>query len=488
MERKCKHNSAPLFEALVKHWEQNPISLHVPGHKHGRFFSSEGKKWFSSILSLDATELNDLDDLHHPEGPIFQAQELAADAFKADESHFLVGGSTVGNIALLLSVCGQGDKIIIQRNAHKSVFHAILLSRAQPVYIRPQIEADWGIATSILVEDLKKLLEEHKDVRAVFLTNPNYYGMGIFLDKVAEVVHSYGIPLLVDEAHGAHFGFAKELPPRGIESGADGVVQSTHKMLSAMTMGAMLHIKGNRINRDLVKEWLTILQSSSPSFPIMASLDLARKEAVQMGEEGFCKAVGYADHLRSFLNQWNEWFYIPSPNEKRKTYDYIDPLKITIVLKRGITGFQLQRRLEELGIYVELADVHLLLMVLSPGIQEAEMDRICKIFNKIMDQIEQEKGKWFHSFHFPSQTFFSGNPVIPPYKVKTSPVKSVPLTEAIGKIAGEMVIPYPPGVPVITLGEIIERDVVEHIMKLREQGMRFQGISDPHVKNIRVLI
>uniref|UniRef100_UPI000A528DA5 aminotransferase class I/II-fold pyridoxal phosphate-dependent enzyme n=1 Tax=Paenibacillus dakarensis TaxID=1527293 RepID=UPI000A528DA5 len=285
---------APLVEALLAYRNHAAKSFHVPGHKNGKAYDGiEEARILHDVMKIDVTEISGTDDLHHPEGVIREAQELAADCFGAEESFFLVGGSTSGNLAMVLTVCQQpGDILLLQRNVHKSVLNGLMLAGARAVFLEPEIDKDSGLAVTPSVETIKAAIAAYPDARGVLLTSPNYYGMSCDLKPIAELCHAYHIPLLVDEAHGAHFGMHPDLPEGALSSGADVAVQSTHKMLAAMTMGAMLHVQGPFINRGLLRQRLAMVQSSSPSYPVMASLDLARRMLHAQGASAF--TAGFA--------------------------------------------------------------------------------------------------------------------------------------------------------------------------------------------------
>ncbi|WP_158702797.1 aminotransferase class I/II-fold pyridoxal phosphate-dependent enzyme, partial [Paenibacillus faecalis] len=280
---------APLIEALLTYKNKANISFHVPGHKNGKVYDGiQDAELFSEVMKIDVTEISGTDDLHHPEGVIREAQLLAADCFGAEESFFLVGGSTAGNLAMVLTVCSQpGDLILLQRNVHKSVLNGLMLAGARAVFLEPQIDEYSGLAVMPSQETVRAALAAYPEAKAVFVTSPNYYGMGSDLKELADLCHANEVPLLVDEAHGAHYGMHPDLPESALSCGADGVVQSTHKMLSAMTMGSMLHVQGRLLDRSLLRQRLAMVQSSSPSYPVMASLDLARRLLHAQGPGAF---------------------------------------------------------------------------------------------------------------------------------------------------------------------------------------------------------
>ncbi len=282
---------APLYEAVIAHASKGAVSFHVPGHKSAKGAAGAGSDTLSGVMSIDFTEIAGLDDLHHPQGAIMEAQQLAAQCFGADATFFLVGGSTVGNMAMILSVCEPGELLLVQRNVHKSVIHGLMLAGARAVFLPPRRDTQTVQLVGVEPEAVSKALDLYPEAKGILVSNPNYYGLGMELKQLAELAHRHDKPLLVDEAHGAHYGFHPLLPASAISCGADVVVQSTHKMLSAMTMGAMLHVKGNRVEQGLLRQRLVMLQSSSPSYPIMASLDLSRMQMHTAGRESIQRGL-----------------------------------------------------------------------------------------------------------------------------------------------------------------------------------------------------
>ncbi len=361
---------APLYEMLVRHAECNPGSLHVPGHQYGKALDKlpdSVREDFSRMMRLDVTELSVTDDLHHPEGAILEAQRLAAQLFGAQETFFLVGGSTVGNLALLLSHCKRDDIVITQRNVHKSIINGLALSGARAVFAAPQIDKDSGLATVPSLAQLEEALNGYPDAIAVMLCNPNYYGMGVSLKQYVELVHNYNKLLFVDEAHGAHYGLHPDFPESALAAGADAVVQSAHKTLPALTMGAMLHIQGERIDRNRLRGTLAMIQSSSPSYPIMASLDLARAVCMEQGPNLFTEAIEAAAYLRECVQSKLPWLSLLSLNpesaglpagasflgtsglgsRESAAFNHTDPLRITLSDQTGtLSGYDWLKELE----------------------------------------------------------------------------------------------------------------------------------------------
>ncbi|MCR8987388.1 aminotransferase class I/II-fold pyridoxal phosphate-dependent enzyme [Brevibacillus laterosporus] len=479
-----RQRKAPLFDALQRHVRQNPHPFHVPGHKMGRSFDKEARSFFEKYLSIDLTEITGLDDLHQPEDIIAQAQQLAAEAYGAEETKFLVGGTTVGNLAAIMSICRPGDKIIVQRNCHKSVYHGLMLAKAEPIFVVPAVDAETGIAAGVRREDVERLLMEHPDCKAVFLTNPTYYGMGIDLEKMATVVHRYHIPLIIDEAHGAHYGFHPDLPASAMQSGADISIQSTHKMGTAFTMGSMLHVQGELIDRSRLYRYLAMLQSSSPSYPLMASLDLARRHMVLEGQQELQKAIGLIEKTKERLSQF-DWFSVAGW-KKQTGYQTLDPLRIVINLHSSqLSGFELQTKLEEAYIYTELAGLHHLLLLGSTGTTELDCKRLLTVMEELSKQVRGEGLRAFETGLVSS--CFLRKAAMSMHVAAEEEAESILLEEAQGRICAEMVIPYPPGIPMIVPGEVLDEQVIALLQELQRKEARFHGVKDATVKTIQVI-
>lgn len=458
-----KQYVAPLFQVLQQHQNVTQGNFHVPGHKQGKVFDDKAASFFGDLLPLDLTEVGELDDLHQPVGAIDQAQQLAAEAFDADRTFFLVGGSTSGNLALILSCCRPGERLIVHRSSHQSVFHGCILAGARPVFISGRGEIPQG--GRLEAEDLRYALRRYPDVKGVFITSPDYFGRLQPVAELAEMCHRFGVPLLVDEAHGAHFGFHPSLPRRSIALGADAAVQSTHKMLPAMTMASMLHLRGNRVDPDRVGHWLRVVQSSSPSYPLMASLDLARRLMAVQGTSLLEQALERATLIRqgiSTLIHLREEF-IPGN----------DPLKLNIRARRKISGYRLQEGLERRGLFMEMADHEKVLAVLTPGTSPLEGERMVEA----LAEWDQAVGKMEEDEPVPM-------PSIPPVmesevsldRLRTLPESVVALTDAEGKIATRMVTPYPPGVPLLLPGERVGRQQLDRILHILRHGGRVRGL------------
>lgn len=538
-----KSIQAPLVSALLDYKGKKDISFHVPGHKNGEAYSyfAEANELFGPILEIDVTEIEGTDNLHQPEGAILEAQQYAARFFGAEQTFFLVGGSTAGNQALILSACtSPEDIILVQRNVHKSVIHGLMFAHARAVFLTPEIDPESGLATIPSITTIQRAIERYPNAKGLLLTQPNYYGMvASTLVSIVELCHSYQIPVFVDEAHGAHFGLHGDFPNSALSAGVDGVVQSTHKMLSAMTMGSMLHIQGELIERNLLAQRLTMIQSSSPSYPIMASLDLTRFMLEAHGESIFAEPLIAAQMLREGIGQLKRYRLLgpaltsiePQRAEERKAderqddgckldarkedeyqadeqkrdgreadaqqagaqnvysaYDKQDPLKIVICDALGIwSGYELQNRLYKLGCIPEMCDEHYVVFALGQGTTKADAERLLAALEQLSMEETENKANHFFTWNNWLMEEEGSEPVQFNLSVISDEItEMIPLEQGVGRRSAEMIIPYPPGIPLLYQQELITEHILKRIMQLRELNATSLGACDPSLKMIKV--
>lgn len=455
----------PLYEALKTHIQKNTISFHVPGHKNGCLFG-ENLSNFRSFLQYDVTEISGLDDFHNPEEAIFEAQELLSSYYKTEKSYFLVNGSTVGNLAMILGTCEEGDLVLVQRNCHKSVIHALMLSKLQPVFISPEVNKEWKVANGLSKETISMALNMYPNVKAIILTYPNYFGIASNIEEIIKLAHSKDIPVLVDEAHGAHFILGKPFPKSALSLGADVVVQSAHKTLPAMTMGSFLHINSSRVNKSKIERYLHMLQSSSPSYPIMVSLDLARHFIANFTAEDKDFTIRCIQKFKEKLKSLKEIRVLLSPNQ--------DPLKITLQTKDRGSGYKLQEVLENEGIFCEMADPYNVLLVL-PLLKKDQPYRYDEAFIKIKQAVKNLPEQKKHNHAFISNSILISKLELPYHEMGDKKKKLISLDNASGKVCGETIIPYPPGVPLLMEGEKISEEAIYYLNLLLDMQARFHG-------------
>jgi arginine/lysine/ornithine decarboxylase len=455
----------PLYDALANFSQNKPVSFHVPGHKNGLYFAEKAKPHFHSLLEIDVTELTGLDDLHDPSECIREAEILLADLYGADKSYFLVNGSTVGNLAMILAVCEKDDTVLVQRNCHKSVMNGLQLAGAHPVFLNTSFDKSAYVPTGVAYETVKAALKQYPMAKAIILTHPSYYGISQDLRSIITLAHEHGIPVLVDEAHGAHFCLGAPFPSSALAYGADAVVHSAHKTLPAMTMGSYLHVKSTIIKTNAISRYLHMLQSSSPSYPIMASLDLARYSLAQLKEQGTEELVQFLQRVREELNS--------IPQIAVLEHDMQDPLKITLQTRCSLSGFELQKVFEEQGVYTELADPYNVLLVMPLTVNEVFIYAVRKLKEALQSYTVQ--GHDLPSIPPGGQPFSA---LAIGYKdLERLSVMHIPLVRAEGAISAEMIIPYPPGIPLVMRGERVTKEQIRQLQLLIETGARFQGAA-----------
>ncbi len=483
---KLNQNETPLFDALKEYVDRDTLPFHVPGHKKGVGIDKEFKNFIGeNPFKIDVTVFKLVDSLHHPTGPIKKAQELVADAYESHASFFSIHGTSGAIQAMILAVVNDGDKIIVPRNVHKSVTSGIILSGAVPVFMEPEIDKKLGIAHGVTPETVEKTLKENPDAKAVLIINPTYYGVATDIKKIADIVHSYDIPLIVDEAHGTHLAFSEKLPMSSLKAGADICAQSTHKIIGSLTQGSLLHVKSKYVDPKRVQQILNLMQTTSPSYIIMASLDCARRQIALEGKDLLQKTIELCKYTRDEINKI-PGFYCFGEEVLGNPGSYsFDPTKLTISSRElGITGFELDMILaDKYHIQMELSDFYNVLAVGSFGDTKEGMDRLLSALKEISNDYYGKKE--------PVQDFLD-IPAIPtkilnPREAFYSDKISIPLNESIGKISGEFLLAYPPGIPVLCPGEEITQEVVDYVHDLKRANLYVQGTEDLTVENIKIV-
>ncbi|REB11457.1 aminotransferase class I/II-fold pyridoxal phosphate-dependent enzyme [Sporosarcina sp. BI001-red] len=457
------HTKRPVVEALQTFLAARPVSFHVPGHKHGLL--SRLPQDLKAALRYDVTELTGLDDLHAPTEMLAEAQTMLADVYGADRSFFLVNGSTVGNIAMIRTVCAPGDTLLVQRNAHKSVFHALELAAVQAVLLTPEWDEATCTAGAVSSATVEEALERYPDAKGVVVTYPTYYGTtGSDLPMIVEKVHKRGIPVLVDEAHGAHFVAGTPFPTSALRLGADIVVQSAHKTLSAMTQASFLHVNSQLIDIERLARILSMLQTSSPSYVLLASLDDARAMI----------ATYSADDKQAFLIWRGEFIDQLRKIKALEVIETEDPLKI-LIRQQEASGYTLQHSLEEKGIYTELADERQVLLVL-PLLTEGTSyptQSICEAVESAVQLLKRD------SVRVPLKDETNEEEprelIITTSSLSKKNTDWVSAESASGYQAAAAIIPYPPGIPLVLSGEQLNLQQIQEVCEMMESGAKFQG-------------
>ncbi len=476
---------AILLNELKKLSKRNMVSFHVPGHKDGKLLERYSVAMGNNIGKLDITEIHGSDNLHAPEGIIKEAQERARKFYGGDYTFFLVNGTTCGVISMIMAVTNPGDKIIVPRDCHKSVINGIILGGLAPVYVKPEIDSALSLSMGITPQSIESTIKEYPDIKAVIITYPNYYGVCSDIQKIAEIVHRYDKVFLVDEAHGSHFKLSDKLPISALDAGADIVVQSTHKTLPALTQASMLHAKDGRVDIDKLKFMLSLNQSSSPSYLLMASLDLAM---AIVGEEGNFLMEKLLDNLNNFIDEVKKIQGLEILSKEiigKHGVKDIDRTKITINMKKlGIEGTRLEEILrKKYNIQIEMADIHNILVVSSIANEKNDFNRLFKALRAIAN----DKGIVHRKTLIPEFSFMIPKIGFLPREALYREKESIPFIKSVGRASGEYIIPYPPGIPLICPGEIISEEVIEYVKLLKDLGIGIIGMSQRSLDTIKVI-
>jgi lysine decarboxylase len=479
----------PLFTGLVEHAKKNPIQFHIPGHKKGAGIDPEFRNFIGdNALSIDLINIGPLDDLHAPKGMIKKAQELAAEAFGADYTFFSVQGTSGAIMTMVMAVCGPGDKIIVPRNVHKSVMTAIVFSGAVPIFIHPEIDKNLGISHGITTDAVEKALEQNPDAKGVLVINPTYFGVSADLKKIVEIAHSYHVPVLVDEAHGVHIHFHEELPLSAMQAGADMAATSVHKLGGSMTQSSVLNVREGLVSPQRVQSILSMMTTTSTSYLLLASLDVARKQLATKGKELIDKTIELANYTREKINNINNIYCIGKEILGSKaTFDY-DPTKLIIpVFELGITGYDVEKWLREnYQIEVELSDLYNILCIVTPGDTKQEVDMLITALQELSDSFQLKNNPQDDN---KERILLPNIPVLAltPRDAFYAKTEIVPIEESAGRIIAEFIMVYPPGIPIFIPGEIITEDNLTYIKKNLDVGLPVQGPEDQTLQTLRVI-
>ncbi len=454
---------APLYEALLEYSKSGVIPFHMPGHKMGKGLPDT---FSENISKFDITEINGMDNLHDPRGLVKKSEALAAEAFGSRRAFFLVNGSTAGILASILYISNKGARLIVQRNSHKSVYNGMILAGVEPEYIMPGLIQHFGIPGPVSPNDVNDALGKCHDAPAVLITSPGYYGICSDIKEIAQIVHSYNKILIVDEAHGSHLRFSKELPLSAVESGADIVIQSAHKTLPALTQAAYLHI-GGRINGDEILEKINMLQTTSPSYAIMSSLDLARGIMEQEGQQRISELLKNIQILKTRLK---ECAGVKILEDAR-----LDGTRLVVnVAALGMTGYEAAQTLrEKFNIEVEMADLYNMVFVLTISDSFEDLDKLSDSIMKLCKRYGKGIAQGPDINRIPEFNRKSGL-----ISASKSPKTIMHMDKAAGHISGAFLIPYPPGIPLVCPGEEITFEVLNFIMDVINVGGDVNGVDE----------
>lgn len=469
-----------LYDQLRDYAKSDYYPFHMPGHKRrlGEFMNP---------IETDITEIEGFDNLHHAEGILKEAQERAAAVYGSEKTYFLVNGSTAGILGAVSACTSIGGKILMARNCHKAVYHSVLIRELDAVYIYPQQEQGIGLNCGLSPEKIREMLITAPDIQAVIITSPSYDGVVSDVEKIADICHTYQKPLIVDEAHGAHFGFHPYFPKNSIGKGADIVIHSLHKTLPAFTQTGLIHLNGSLVDRAVLERYLGIYQTSSPSYLLMAGVD----QCIRMMEESGDRLFGeFVENLEQFRRKIGELQMVGLAGKEElsgeKDVADLDLSKLILYIKNGsMSGNELyEELLEGYHLQLEMAAGDYALALTSIGDTQEGFDRLYQALDDIdrrllaKDPVQLEKRSYAE---IDNQT------EMPICRAVERKMERILLENATGRIAGEFVYLYPPGIPLIVPGEKISGEFVENVLQYREKGFSLQGMKDYSGKYLEVL-
>lgn len=478
-------NRAPLAAAMKAYAASGALAFHTPGHKQGLGAHSLLRALVTEEgLREEVSLADELDDLHRPEGCLKEAQQLAARLWGADDAFFIVNGTTEAIHIMLMAALSPGDEVIMPRNAHRSVIGGLVLSGARPVYISPEQDDVLGIAHGVTEEAVRQALAEHPGAKAVFAVYPTYYGVASELRGIAEAAHEKGVPLLVDEAHGAHLRFSDKLPPDAISCGADIVAQSTHKLLGAMTQASMLFRKGARVPEERVRRTASLLTTTSPNYLLMASLDIARLQMEEEGNALVVRAVRLSEELRDAVNTLPGLWCFGRERMGRPGAAALDLTKLTVnVSGLGLSGEEAMRFLRKKNIQAELADARNVLFIISVADTERETERLFEALKELSAENAGKDSASLLSVSSPPNL----KTILSPRETFYAARERLPLAQSVGRIAAEEITFYPPGIPAIAPGEQITEEAVGYLREMSRMGMKVTGAQDVSLSTVCVV-
>ncbi len=473
---KLKQNTKPLVDLVDEYSKRGVVHFDVPGHKFGNSISKEQEDFYGRrIFEIDLNSSFDTDILSDPFGPLKESEELAADFFGADKAYFLVNGSTCGIQSMIFATTKPGEKIILPRNVHKSASNALILSGAKPVYILPDYNEDFGIAMGLPFESVKKTIDENPDAKTLFLIYPTYFGVCADIKKIIDYAHDKDLTVIVDQAHGSHFGIHKDLPVSACNLGADLVTMSIHKTVGSFTQSSILLQNGNRVSTDTVRTAINLTTTSSASFVLLTSLDFARYELATKGNALYDKLLETSRYYINMLNELEgiKCLLLEDINDNSTTG--VDQTKIVIkVNELGYTGSDILVKFKELyNIQLELGELYAVLLVIGVG---DTADMLEKLYDAFVDFIKN------HKLDTPFKYNIVSSKVIPeivmtPKEAFYAESEEIKLSESINRVCSTHIMTYPPGIPIIAPGEVISNEALDELEKYLEHDGLVIGLT-----------
>ncbi len=475
---------APLYEALQTYKRRRVLSFDVPGHKKGPGNPELVEFLGADTVAVDANSMKMLDNLIHPVSVIKEAEELAADAFGARAAFFIVNGTSAAVQAMVLATVNPGEKIIMPRNVHRSAINALILAHAVPVYVDPGLNEELGIPLGMSLSSLEAAIQAHPDAKAILVNNPTYYGVCARLEEMVELAHAHGMRLLADEAHGTHFYFSEALPAGAIQVGADMAAVSLHKTGGSLTQSSIL-LAGEGVAEDLgyLRQIINLTQTTSASYLLMSSLDISRRNLALRGEETFSKLLDYARYARAEINKIGGYDAFSKDYCDGDAFYDFDETKLSIHTRAmGLTGIEVYDLLrDEYEIQAEFGDLGNLLAILSIGDRPMAVERLIAALSDIRRRYGRDPEGLL------SSEYIAPEVVLSPAEAFYARAIQLPLADCIGRIAGEFVMCYPPGIPILAPGERVTPEILNYINYAKAKGASMTGTEDLELELLNVV-
>lgn len=466
----------PVLDALKRLMEEDHVSFHFPGHKNKNTLI----EWGKYIPYIDTTETEGMDNLLEPRGIIKESQDLAAKAFGAKATLYAVNGSTGSNYIAMATITKPGDKVLVQRNCHKSIYNGMILNRLSPIYLYPKYNDEYNILTGLDPADIERALVENPDIKAVIITSPNYYGVCSDIEEIVRIVHKYDKILMVDEAHGPHLTFSDKAPISAIQAGADIVIHSTHKTLPSFTQTSMIHVGSDRIDLNKLRDRYTLFTTTSPSYIFTLSNEIAAAYMDTEGREKLTKNIEKIDEVIKRLNQIDRVFVFTGDKEDPTIHDK-DNTKILFRID-GIKGSKVKKILRvKYNIRLEMSDYYYGLALTTVMNDDDDFEKLILAIEDIAKNEPYEELNHV-SIKMPTPKMRMG--IADSYYAKKELLN---LKDAIGRISATSVIPYPPGIPLIVPGEEITQELYDHIQFILENGLEIVGLMGYNKDQIVVI-
>ena len=478
----AKQKKAPVYEALERFRKQRVVPFDVPGHKRGRGNPELVSFLGDRCVGIDVNSMKPLDNLCHPVSVIKEAQELMADAFGAAHAFMMVNGTTSAVQAMVLSSVKSGEKIIMPRNVHKSAINALILCGAVPVYIDPKVDTNLGIPLGMEIADVERAIKENPEAKAILINNPSYYGICSNLKAIVDLAHANGMKALVDEAHGTHLYFGPNLPLNAMAAGADMAAISMHKSGGSLTQSSIM-LCGPDANVGYISRIVALTQTTSASYLLLGSLDISRRNLALNGHDSFEKVTRMAQYAREEINDIGGYYaYGNELKNCGSIYDF-DETKLVVNTRRlGLTGIEVYDLLrDEYDIQMEFGDLSNVMAYISIGDRIQDIERLAGALADIK-----------RLYAKPEQSFFSAEYVTPivkatPQEAFYAEKESLPIDQTVGRISAESVMCYPPGIPILSPGEVITEEILSYIKTAMEKGCSMQGPESEDISELFVL-